>query len=66
MIGNAPIVLFATNREGVITLSEGRGLATLDRVPGQSVGQSIFTLYAYVPKALECVRRALRGEEVPG
>ena len=66
VIGNAPIVLFATNREGVITLSEGRGLATLDRVPGQSVGQSIFTLYAYVPKALECVRRALRGEEVQG
>jgi len=66
VIGNAPIVLFATNLEGVVTLSEGRGLAALGRVPGQSVGQSIFALYAHVPEALQWVRRALRGEECQG
>ncbi|MGH7682131.1 MAG: ATP-binding protein, partial [Candidatus Eiseniibacteriota bacterium] len=66
VIGNAPIVLFATNLEGVVTLSEGRGLSALGRGPGQSVGQSIFALYAHVPDALEGVRRALRGEECQG
>ena len=59
---NAPIVLWAVDRDGVYTLSEGSGLASLGRVPGQVVGQSIFDVYRDVPLIGESVRRALEGE----
>jgi PAS domain S-box-containing protein len=63
VIANAPICLFATDRDGVFTLSTGAGLKALGKVPGQSVGQSVFDLYADVPDVLDNVRRTLAGEE---
>ena len=59
---NVPVVLWAVDRDGVYTLSEGRGLESLGRVPGQVVGQSIFDVYRDVPVIDERVRRALKGE----
>lgn len=38
-------VLFAFDREGVFTLSEGGGLAVLGRRPGEVVDRSIFDVY---------------------
>ncbi len=64
VVASAPIVLFAIDPNGVVTLSEGRGLAALGRSAGESTGQSIFSLYADYPEVLENVRRALRGEEI--
>ncbi len=64
VIGSAPIVLFAIDAEGVITLSEGRGLEALGQRPGESVGSSIFDLYADNPDLLDKIRRALGGEEI--
>jgi PAS domain S-box-containing protein len=61
-LANAPIVLWALDRNGVFTLSEGKGLAALGRKPGQAVGQSVFDLYREVPEILEGSRRALAGE----
>lgn len=63
VIASSPIVLFSVNREGVFTLSEGRGLEALGMTPGQAVGQSVFELYREVPVVCENVRRALAGEE---
>jgi PAS domain S-box-containing protein/putative nucleotidyltransferase with HDIG domain len=61
-LASAPIVLWTLDRDGVFTLSEGRGLAGLGREPGQAVGQSVFDLYRDVPQIVENSRRALAGE----
>ena len=63
VIASSPIVLFSVDRNGMITLSEGRGLAALGVAPGQSVGQSVYDLYRDVPAVGENIRRALKGEE---
>jgi len=62
VVSNAPVVLFALDRDGVYTLSEGRGLAALGLRPGAGVGSSIFEVYRSVPPVLAAVRRALGGE----
>ena len=64
VISGAPIVLFAIDPHGIITFSEGRGLAALGRKSGESVGKSIYAVYADYPDLVENVRRALAGEEV--
>lgn len=58
-----PVVIWETDAEGVVTLSEGRGLAALGWEPGELVGRSVFELYADHPESGENARRALRGEE---
>ena len=63
VVAGSPIVLFAIDREGIFTVSEGRGLARLGHAPGEAVGQSIFELYHDYPEILGNVRRALAGEE---
>ena len=63
VIAGAPIVLFAIDSNGIITFSEGRGLSALGRRSGESVGKSIYSIYADYPEVCENVRRALRGEE---
>ncbi|HEU5312893.1 MAG TPA: GAF domain-containing protein, partial [Candidatus Udaeobacter sp.] len=64
VIGNAPVILFALDRSGVITLSEGKGLDAFGVKPGQLVGQSIFDLYEDSPRLHANARRALAGEAV--
>ena len=63
VVSNAPVVLFAVDREGVFTLSEGRGLASLGLQPGQVVGASAYEFYRDHPRIVECLRRALAGED---
>jgi CheY-like chemotaxis protein/PAS domain-containing protein len=63
VVANAPIVLFAIDREGRFTVSEGRGLASLDLKPGELVGRSAFEVYHDVPRIVENLRRALAGED---
>lgn len=60
--GNLPLVLFAMDRDGVFTLSEGSGLKGLGLEPGQVVGQPVYQVYAEVPEILAAVDRALSGE----
>ena len=42
VIEHAPIIVFAIDRDGIFTLSEGSGLKSLGLAPGQVVGQSAF------------------------
>jgi PAS domain S-box-containing protein len=63
VVGNAPVVLFAVDREGIFRLSEGRGLARLGLRPGQVVGLSAFEFYRDHPQIVESLRRALAGED---
>ncbi len=62
VISAVPIVLWAIDRQGLVTLSEGSLLRDIGLAPGQVVGQSIFDLYANVPAVLDFTREALRGE----
>jgi len=55
--------VISVDRDGIITLAEGRGLESLGLEPGQHVGQSVFDLYQATPAVAENIRRALRGEE---
>ncbi len=62
VVSAAPIVLFALDRHGVLTLTEGEGLATLGLSAGEAVGRSIFELFRDAPQLIAAVRRALAGE----
>ena len=62
VVSAAPVILFATDPEGIITLSEGKGLASIGVAPGELVGRSIFDVYTELPEIHEYARRALRGE----
>jgi PAS domain S-box-containing protein len=64
VVSSAPIVLFALDREGRFTLSEGRGLEALGLTSGQVIGQSIHDVYRDFPAILDFAARALRGEHV--
>jgi len=59
----APIILFAMDLEGVITLSEGKALELIGRKPGEVVGRRVFEAYAEIPQLVHNARRALAGEE---
>src|SRR5215212_5723551 len=62
VVGSASLILFATDKNGVFTLSEGEGLKSLSLTPGELVGESVFEVYADTPQVGENIRRALKGE----
>ncbi|HET7846433.1 MAG TPA: GAF domain-containing protein, partial [Acidimicrobiia bacterium] len=64
MVTGAPVILFALDPNGTITLSEGAALASLGLEPGATVGHSVFDLYQDQPTALGHITRALSGEAV--
>jgi PAS domain S-box-containing protein len=63
VVAVAPIVLWAINREGKITISDGAGLRALGVEPGELLGRSVFEIYAEFPEVISHIRRALGGEE---
>ncbi len=62
VVNYAPVVLFAIDRDGIITLSEGKALEGFGLKPGELVGRSVFEVYRDDAEALANVRRALAGE----
>jgi len=72
IVNHAPIAIWATDRDGVVTLSEGAGLASMGVKSGELVGQNLFQIYREHPTIPDYLRRALGGEafrysvEVPG
>ncbi len=64
LVEQAPIVVFAIDRDGVFTLSEGHGLEALGLKPGEVVGQSAYEVYRDVPRIVDNVRRCLAGESI--
>jgi two-component system cell cycle sensor histidine kinase/response regulator CckA len=59
---HAPIVLFASDLDGIITVSEGAALARMGFKSGELVGQSIHEIYKDNPQVLADNKRALAGE----
>ncbi|MBW4682444.1 MAG: PAS domain S-box protein [Microcoleus vaginatus WJT46-NPBG5] len=63
VVTNAPIILYALDSNGVIALSEGKGLESLGLGAGELVGHSIFEIYRNQPEILANLQRVLEGEE---
>jgi PAS domain S-box-containing protein len=65
MAEQSPAVLWTTNLESRVTMSWGKGLATLDLSPEQAVGMTLFEFFrvesAEAP-VIDIHRRALSGE----
>jgi len=66
VVSNAPIILFAFDRDGIYTLHDGNGVAAVGLRPGEIVGQSVFSRQAGLPGAEDIIRRALAGESAFG
>jgi PAS domain S-box-containing protein len=62
VVENSPVVVFSIDRNGVFTLSEGKGLKKLGIAPGEVVGKSVFELYAHNSKIISNFNRSLKGE----
>jgi diguanylate cyclase (GGDEF)-like protein/PAS domain S-box-containing protein len=63
VLQSAPVVIWATDINGIFTVSQGRALNSLSLQPGQAVGRSVFEMYGKDSPIAEAVRRALQGEE---
>jgi PAS domain S-box-containing protein len=64
VVNNAPVILFAVDKHGVVTTSEGSGLRALGHRPGQNVSRNIFDIYPEATDMHALARRALAGEEM--
>lgn len=62
IITGAPIVLFSIDPDGVLSLFDGLGAASLGVAPERVIGRSVFEVFAHVPQLLGAVRRAMSGE----
>lgn len=64
VVSNAPVILFAVNREGDFTFIEGKGLERLDIKPGELIGRSIFSVFRKTQDFRKDFLRILEGESV--
>ena len=62
VLNNAPIAIFSTDKDGLLTLREGRGSEKAGVKPGEGIGESYAVQFKDVPRHVENVHRALRGE----
>ena len=62
VISNTPVVLWAIDSDGMITLSEGKGLKSLGLKQREAVGRSVFDMYRDDPKIMEDIHKALSGK----
>lgn len=59
VVNNFPLILWAMDKNGVFTLSEGKGLEGLGLKPGEAVGQSVFEMYGDLPEVAAAFRNSL-------
>lgn len=64
VVANAPLILFALDAHGVVTLCEGRGLEALALRPEALVGRNVQDIERGFPSVVRAFRRALSGEVV--
>ena len=63
VVGNAPVVLFALDKEGTFTIAEGKALDDLGIKSETLVGRSSFELFEGQEGVHEAIRTALSGEQ---
>ncbi|MGA9347985.1 MAG: PAS domain S-box protein, partial [Anaerolineae bacterium] len=62
LVTNVPVILFAVDREGGLTLAEGKALGGFGAQPSEFVGRTVFELYGEKPEVSEYMQRAFAGE----
>jgi PAS domain S-box-containing protein len=62
VVNNAPLIVYALDRDGYFLLSEGCGLDRLGLRPGEVVGKSAFDLYKDFPETIAALQDALHGQ----
>lgn len=62
VLEQVPLILFAVDRAGTITLLEGSGLASLSERPERLVGQAMWAGVTAIPELGDHLRRVLAGE----
>jgi PAS domain S-box-containing protein len=62
VINNAPIILWAIDKNGIFTFTEGQVFKKLGIIPGEGVGHSIFERHADNNGVISDAHRALAGE----
>lgn len=62
VVSAAPIALWATDANGIVTFSQGRGVEALGSEQGEHVGRCVFDTYRDSPDVVASHRRALAGE----
>jgi len=62
LVTNAPVVLFVLDRNGVVTLCEGKALEAIGLKPSNFVGRRAPKLFADDPQIQDNLLRALRGD----
>lgn len=62
VVANAPIVIFALDQNGIITVSEGKPTQKLPSRPKQVVGRHFSEIYPYHERVSINAKRALAGE----
>lgn len=62
VLAQAPLVIFAFDCAGIVSLSEGRGLERMGLAPRELVGRSVFEVYRDREDVLDNCKRALAGE----
>lgn len=62
ILANTPLIIWAVDRNGIVTFSEGGGLKKIGFQPGEWVGRSVFEEYADDPELIAIIRKTLNGE----
>ncbi len=63
LVQQAPVILYATDRNGIITLLEGKNLPCLGLKPETAIGASLFEWYADEPSILNQIQQVFNGKE---
>ena len=66
VVSNSPIVLFALDGDGQMTLLEGKGLHALGLNSNDVVSRQVEDVFEAAPEFLQSIRKALAGEIVNG
>lgn len=64
VVSNAPVILFATDTQGKMTVLEGKGLATMRQKRDVRIGTNVFERYRDFPDFIRQMRRVLEGHDV--
>jgi PAS domain S-box-containing protein len=62
VIDSAPVIVYAVDQDGLITMTEGKGLEAIGVAANRLVGQSVFEVYHDRPEVIEAVHKALHGQ----
>ena len=62
IVDNLNAIIFSFDKNGIFTLSKGRGLELLGLKPGEIVGMSVFDIYKDEPLIIEACKKALDGK----